>query len=145
MVQTVQRNPEGGRSTVNARPRVGNAAHVIEQTSHFCKRQGLVGFHRTAASVHECHVVLAGLDCFQRSTVLRYILEKVKEEGANFLALQQSRRSGEKPVFLLTDEVKAKGVKPLTLSIHDGGLSRVQAKVEGVKALLGLPRLPAVA
>ena len=48
------------------------------------------------------------------------------------------------PVFLLTDEVKAKGVKSLKLSINDGGLSRVQAKVEGVKSLLRLPRLPAV-
>ena len=49
------------------------------------------------------------------------------------------------PVFLLTDEVKAERVKPLKLRIHDGGLSGVQAKVEGVKSLLRLPRLSAVA
>ena len=45
VVQVIHLDSKGRRPTVDARPRVGDATHVVDQSSHFGERELLVGLH----------------------------------------------------------------------------------------------------
>ena len=93
---------------MNTRPRIWNAAHIVEKPAHLSQRQGLIGLDGSTTGVHEGDVVFLGLDGFQRPALLGQILEQVKEERAEFIPLEQAWGGRQGPRTVAMVNVKTK-------------------------------------
>lgn len=89
VIQIVDLNAQCGGSSVDARPRVGNPTHVVDQASHFGEREALVGLHSATACGHEGDVIHFFLHRFNGATVFSHVLEDVEEKRPHRVGFQQ--------------------------------------------------------
>lgn len=126
-------------SSMHAGPWVWNASHVLQQASHFCTRQRLVGLDRSPACGHEREMITPAFDGFERCPVLIDVLKEVEKEGACIVP-KQARCCRDAPRVI--DEVQFKSDASQTLGPGVDTLHGASIKVEryGDEAPLALPQ-----
>ena len=64
-IEMVNRQAQHCRPTVDTSPWIRNCSHILEEPTHLCQIQSLIGFHRPATRAHESDMVAQGGDCIE--------------------------------------------------------------------------------